>query len=282
MVRWIARQAIADGRHPIIALRGYAAVDGSSDEAEEHRSEVPEALLAVGADRLAEIGRVRERDPRADLVILDDGFQHRRLARDLDIVLIDGSRPSLDTGVLPRGWLREPPSSLRRADAIVVTKCGAVDPELARAIEASHGRPPVAWCDHRWTGFTANDVTTLGGASAKRLDLSWLAGRRVSLWLGIAHGEDVIKRVGEFGGTIVASAVRGDHAPYSPEVVAALDAEAIARGAEAILMTGKDWAKVERHRTGLSLPVIVPVLEMGFHQGEQELLALLRASWRPR
>ncbi len=282
MVRWIARQAIVEGRHPLIALRGYGGLEGLADEPLEHRREVPKALVAIGADRLAEIGRVRERDPRADLVILDDGFQHRRVARDLDLVLIDGRRPSLDTGILPMGRLREPPASLRRASAVIVTKCRADDHELARVIEQFHGRPPVAWCDHRWTGLTSYDDTTVGGAAAKKLDLSWLSGRRVALWLGIAHGEDVITQVGDLGGTIVASAVRFDHARYSSELVAALHAKAVAVGAEAILMTGKDWAKVERHRTGLSLPIVVPLLEMGFHQGEQELLALLRASWRPR
>ena len=61
-------------------------------------------------------------------MVLDDGFQHRKIARDLDVVLIDASRSPFADRLLPRGWLREPVESLARADAVVITHAELLDP----------------------------------------------------------------------------------------------------------------------------------------------------------
>ena len=96
MVRWIAERLAASGRHPAIALRGYRRSEDprlpAGDEAAEHARLLPGVPLAVGADRSAAIAALLARSPAVDVVVLDDGFQHRRLARRLDVVLVDATR----------------------------------------------------------------------------------------------------------------------------------------------------------------------------------------------
>jgi tetraacyldisaccharide 4'-kinase len=114
-VRWCVEALQASGHHPVIALRGYGARGGVSDEAEEFRAMLPGVPVAVGADRVASIARARAADQRIDCAVLDDAFQHRQIARDLDIVLVDAGRPAINGALLPAGWLREPARALRRA-----------------------------------------------------------------------------------------------------------------------------------------------------------------------
>ena len=107
-----------------VLARGYgAARDGElNDELRQVQDEVPDALLFPGRDRVA---RARlATDAGATLLLLDDGFQHRRLARDVDVVILDATEPwGAPAGkLLPRGLLREPPLALRRADVVVFSR----------------------------------------------------------------------------------------------------------------------------------------------------------------
>lgn len=122
---WVARKLLASGASPALLLRGYG-----EDETRLHRRWNPGVPALLGADRLESAGRAR--DGGADVVVLDDGYQHRRLARDLDIVLLAAEDP-LPAPVLPRGPYREPLAALRRADAVVVTRRRA-GPEVARLL----------------------------------------------------------------------------------------------------------------------------------------------------
>ena len=135
---WLVERLIARGMRPAIVSRGYGGVlkgrvatVGDAGVASDEVSEVgDEAILLAeragvpvvcGADRVAAATEAIERHA-VDLVVLDDGFQHRRLGRSMDIVLVDGRAGFGNGGLLPAGPLREPLSALRRADAIVVTK----------------------------------------------------------------------------------------------------------------------------------------------------------------
>lgn len=81
MVRWVAEWALARNVLPLIALRGYRSHHGKSDEAMEHQTALPNAKIAVGANRFATITAAIDRDPSIGVVILDDGFQHRAVAK---------------------------------------------------------------------------------------------------------------------------------------------------------------------------------------------------------
>lgn len=110
-----------------ILSRGYGAESGPNDEALVLEENLPDVPHLQGADRV-ELARTAAVELETQLLVLDDGFQHRRLARDLDLVLLDATCPWGHGHLLPRGLLREPISSLRRAHAILLTRCDLVSP----------------------------------------------------------------------------------------------------------------------------------------------------------
>ena len=119
------------GRNPAVLTRGYGAPKGGkSDEVMVIEHECPGTPVIVNPDRVAG-GREAIEQHNADVLVLDDGFQHRRLARDLNIVLVDATEPMGIPGVLPRGSWREPPHNLKRANMIMLTRCEQVEDELA-------------------------------------------------------------------------------------------------------------------------------------------------------
>lgn len=275
-VRWVAKWAVDHGLAPMIAMRGYRAKHGRSDEADEHRLLMPDVVLAVGADRYAKISAALTNRPGVGAVILDDGFQHRQIARDLDLVLIDAARSELDGRLLPHGWLREPASGLRRAHGIIITRARGFDQTLASAVEAKHGRPPVAWCDHRWSQLCIHRAPHRGEAQTEQVSPEWLKGVRVAVWAGIAHPQPFVDQVTQAGAIVVSMPRRSDHARYSRQTIAKLAADAQAEGAQAVVMPGKDWVKVATDMDVIGMPVVVPQLELHFIYGEEALGELLR------
>jgi tetraacyldisaccharide 4'-kinase len=122
MVLWLAARFLAKGKSVAILSRGYKGSRGTSDEIELLRRRLGDGVrFGVGADRYAS-GAKLEAEKRVDVFLLDDGFQHRELARDLDILMLDGSRDLKSESMLPSGSLREPVSGARRADILVVSR----------------------------------------------------------------------------------------------------------------------------------------------------------------
>ena len=122
MVLWLAEKFIAEGKKVAILSRGYRGSDGTSDEVELLRHRLRDRVrFGVGPNRY-ESGRRLESQHEIDVFLLDDGFQHLQLARDLDIVMLDGSRKLRDEWLLPAGLLREPIAACRRADILVVSR----------------------------------------------------------------------------------------------------------------------------------------------------------------
>ncbi|MEI8176684.1 MAG: tetraacyldisaccharide 4'-kinase, partial [Candidatus Omnitrophota bacterium] len=109
----IAKLLEAQGRRVAVLIRGYGA-----DEYLMLQEELPECAILSGSDRITNARRAFY-DFGADTVILDDGFQHWKIHRDLDIVLLDATNPFGNYRLLPRGILREPPQELTRADIIM-------------------------------------------------------------------------------------------------------------------------------------------------------------------
>lgn len=276
MTAWTVAALREAGHRPLIAMRGYGARSGeASDEAREYELAVPGTPVVVGADRHASVRAALDAGIDADCVVLDDGFQHRRLARDLDIVLVDALRPSLEDALLPMGWLREPAAALRRADAVVVTRAAAVDRALADRIAALHGRPPIAWTRHVWRSLALHAP---GGATrVERVD--WVAGRRVAGLFGVGHPEALLRAYREAGAEIVATIRVPDHARHGAAEVASYLARVRAVGAEALATTRKDWTKLEPHLAALpaaELPlVVVPEPAIECVAGEAELRRLI-------
>lgn len=169
----IVRRLRAAGRRPAILTRGYGAAGGeTADEVLEFEVALPDLPVVVNADRVAGAVAAR-RDHGADCLVLDDGFQHRRLRRDLDVVLVDALDWCGGGRVLPAGRLREPLSSLGRADWIVITRCNQVEPSLVQDVVTNlhHHAPDVPVVK---AAIEAERLVGLRGASQPAE--AWLSG----------------------------------------------------------------------------------------------------------
>lgn len=244
-VAWLAREALARGRRPAVLSRGYgppAAGSTLSDEGalltELLGGRVP---VVEDADRVRGGRAMLAAHPSTDLVLLDDGFQHRRLARDVDVVLLDATCPFGYERLLPRGLLREPSGGLSRAHAVVITRAervdrAALDAVSARvaalapsALRAAVRTVPLGWrraCD---------------GAA---LELEALRGRRVVVWAGIGNPRAFAAMVRDVGAEVVLERFDRDHRPIAPAAVRDVLAAATARGATHVVVTRKDLVKI--------------------------------------
>ena len=248
LVAWVTREMAARGLAPAIVSRGYGAARGEqSDEAAEL------AILLPGVPHVADRDRVAAARTAAaagaEVVVLDDGFQHRRLARDLDIVTIDATDPWGGGRLFPRGLLREPLAGLTRARVAVLTRATSVAAERRREIrreaeQACAGRALPAWieAEHRPLRVRAFSGTTR--------PLDWLAGRSVAAFAGIGNPAAFRGSLESCGG------FRGfpDHHRYSDADLDSLGGWARETGADVILTTLKDLVKVRRDHLG-PLPV---------------------------
>jgi len=177
----------------------------------------------------------------ADILVLDDAFQHRKVFRDLNILLLDAERPFGNSCMLPRGPLREPKSALRRADLIVLTRSDEKTPSaLTRDSDREFPGMPVFHARHR-----PKEIIPL---SSLRSHMSFppdsLNGKRVFAFAGIARPESFRNSIESLGGEIADFRTYPDHHPYTPT-----DAEDILKAsrehaAQMILTTEKDGVKL--------------------------------------
>lgn len=270
MVRWVVGQLRDVGRQAAILTRGYGAKPGQmADEVLEYRDHDPDVPIFVGGDRVEVLRRELPANPDVRCIVMDDGFQHRALHRDLDLVLVS-AHDSLQTAqMLPLGRLREPLSSLERADAVIITGAREIDPSLAAMVERIHGSPPIAWCSHVWSSLTIIDRT-----GHHEVEIDWLHSKRVVVRLGIGSPATVRSQLRVLGATVTHERSIRDHQPFSQAEAAFLSQ---VLDVDAILMTAKDWVKardvldLER----LQVPIVVPRLELRFLEGEAALTQLI-------
>jgi len=279
VVRWVVGVLRSAGHRPVVAMRGYGAPPGGvSDEEREHRDAMPGVPVVARPDRTAALREHFASGPGAadDCVVLDDGFQHRRLARDLDIVLIDASKPPDRDRLLPEGFLREPPESLARAGAVVITHA-----ELVSASELEHVQDfvralvrdgvPVAAAEHRWSGLRVvrSGERAQDDAGAPPTEpVGWLGGRRVVAVCAIGHPRGFFDAVDRSGAVRVGERVLPDHDPFREAIVEQMVCLAENARAEAVVLTAKDWAKLADRRIAWPCPVVIPTLDIGFVSGE--------------
>jgi tetraacyldisaccharide 4'-kinase len=266
-VQWIVGVLVEHGHRPVVALRGYGAGRRQpSDEAMEHERMLPGVPVLADPDRVGAIGTLLRGDSSRDVVVLDDGFQHRFVARQLDLVLIDARRPLDAERVLPAGRLREPLAALRRATDVLVTHASGVDEVLRQRIHALHGRDPVAWCRHAWSGLDRFDGEGMSALGVEALD-----GLRVVTRLGLAAAGGVRNQIVEAGAHIVADVAARDHAHGGAGEMRRL--EAACRDADAMLVTAKDWVTLQPlvDWSTLRVPVLVPRLVLEFVSGRADL-----------
>src|ERR1700674_3064409 len=130
MVIWLAEKFLAEGKRVAILTRGYKGVAGTSDEIELMKFRLQDrVMLGVGPDRYEQARKLEAKG--VDIFLLDDGFQHLPLFRDVNILLMDASQPLGRESLLPAGRLREPVSAMDRADLLVITRLEASSATLS-------------------------------------------------------------------------------------------------------------------------------------------------------
>tara|TARA_B100001964_G_scaffold242955_2_gene319383 strand:- start:1322 stop:2335 length:1014 start_codon:yes stop_codon:yes gene_type:complete len=278
LVTWIVRRLREHGHNPAIVMRGYAAIEPTrADEAVEYHQRLDDIDVIVGADRVAMVNAYIDDGGQADCFVMDDGFQHRRIARDLDIVVMDYLRDPFKQRMLPAGWLREPVTGLQRSDAVVVSHAQKINPDFAQVVEEVSGTPPLAWTTHHWSGLELHDET---GKNNKTLD--WLTGRSVAVRLGIGYPGSVIEALVRLGAKISCQMDVGDHQPFSNDEIAELIT--ISPKVDAIVMTLKDWVKARDviDLKAMQCPIIVPTLELEVVDGGEALETKLMSVFKIR
>jgi tetraacyldisaccharide 4'-kinase len=281
MVAWLVRRLEREGRNPAVVTRGYGGRAGRGpllvssgqgplagpeicgDEAVLLARALPGVRVVAGSDRFA--GASVAAVEGAGVVVLDDGFQHRGLARDLDLVLLDGTDPFGNGRLLPAGPLREPKDALARASAVVVTRCSPGAEISAIAAEVARHAPgiPVLRAGHRRVGFVSRS-----GAPVARP-------ARAVAFCGIGNPVPFLRDLEEEGVEVAAARVFSDHHPYQRREIEGLAKLAVRHGA-VLVTTEKDLVRVP---TAAGESVLALRIEATVHD-EELLLALLRDALR--
>jgi tetraacyldisaccharide 4'-kinase len=257
------------GRRPAVLTRGYGApklsdgTRGKSDEVMVIESECPGIPVIVNGDRVAG-GREAIEKFNADILVIDDGFQHRRLARDLNIVLVDATEPLGIPGVLPRGTWREPPFNLKRANVIMLTRCEQVSPELANLAAGllTQWVSPRSIFQQRTTVTGLYDaenhpVPLIAGGVGAGMGGGGVGGgakgagdtadrpHRVVVFAGIGNPNGFLHTVRSMGMEVVAGCWFDDHHRYRlPDDLDAIAKATELRHVDAWVTTLKDWVKL--------------------------------------
>ena len=269
-VEWVAKFYRARDVQVAILSRGYGSEAGRNDEAMVLEENLPDVPHLQGRDRVA-LATTAVEELESELLVLDDGFQHRRLHRDLDIVLIDATHPPMCDYVFPRGTLREPASGLRRAGAIVLTRCDQVPAEVVEAIRDWLARRlpnvPVATTEHR--------PVELMGCEGARASVDLLAGKPVGAFCGIGNPAAFRRTLEGLGATVTAFRTFPDHHAYTQADVEDLTCWAATLPPDAMIATTqKDWVKL-RLPALADRPLWAVRIGLTFRDGEEAIAEAL-------
>jgi len=256
VVALLAERYRQAGRRPAILTRGYKGEGGQSDEvmmlnAMLNRPGEPNVPIGINSDRHAAGLAVQKMNPDTDVAILDDGFQHRRLRRDCDVVLIDATQPFGYGHVLPRGLLREPVTALNRADIILITRCNLVSPEETRRLRAALSQisntAPIYGSSHQLAEMRSPNGDAEG--------LAKLAGQRILAVSGIGNPNAFEQELNTHAS--VSSMRFPDHHAYTDNDFRDIQTRVRTLGVSTVVTTAKDWTKLSTLRGVESLPIYV-------------------------
>jgi tetraacyldisaccharide 4'-kinase len=270
LVAWLARQLLHAGLHPGVLSRGYGARHGGPDDENQMLGRLlPGVPIVVNPDRVAGAAEARSRH-QPHVLLLDDGFQHRRIARDLDIVVLDALQPFGGGWMLPRGLLREPAAGLRRADFIVLNRALVAGQESVQAVRSrlSSLAPgvPVACCD-----MELRALRPLWADTPEHV-VEDLAHGRWAAFCGIGNPEGFLKNLQAAGCDLARFAALPDHYEYSAPEVGQILADARREHCCGVLATEKDAAKLEHLLHEQPVPPLYAVQsELVFTHGEAAL-----------
>ena len=269
LVAWLARWFRQRGVRVAVVSRGYGVEYGQrNDEAMELELRLPDVPQMQNPDRVAGALAAIE-EFQCQLILLDDGFQHRRLRRDLDIVLLDATEPFGFGHLLPRGLLREPVSSLRRAHVVVLSRADAVAPVRREEIRARVRRyaPSAVWVE----ASHAPHALVNSSGEARPPDVR---GKRVLAFCGIGNPGAFRRTLEALGAEVAAFREFADHHAYVRDDIAALAQATRECSAELAVCTHKDLVKIRADRLG-AVPLFALQIDPSISAGQSKLESLL-------
>ena len=253
MVIWLAEKLLAEGKQVAILSRGYRGVNGTSDEIELMKFRLQDRVsFGVGGNRFTQ-GRRLESQQSIDVFLLDDGFQHLQLARDLDILLMDASRPLAGEALLPAGPLREPLAAMSRANLIIFTRAETASGTLEAIRKLD--QYPVFAATTRLLGFRrfGGEITILGANE--------IGAGPFFAFCGLGNPDAFFRDLGNWGIAICGQAIFTDHHRYTPRDILAVKEAGERVSANAFVTTEKD----AQNMSGLNFeeaPLYVAVIDL--------------------
>jgi tetraacyldisaccharide 4'-kinase len=266
VARWLREQ----GHAVTILSRGYGVESGPNDEAMVLEHNLPDVPHLQGRNRI-ETAMTAIHELESEVLLLDDGFQHQRLHRDLDIVLLDATKPITSEYLFPRGTLREPLSALRRVHVAILTRCEQATLESITTqrdwLAANYPHLCVVEADHQ-------PLELINGEDTQAL--STLQGVHVVAFCGLANPEAFRQTLTTLGAEIVDFIRYPDHHPYTRADVEDLAKRMSALPAHGLGVTSqKDFVKLRTANLG-GRPLWAVRIGMRFRRGLAELHQELR------
>lgn len=266
MVVWVAERALGAGKKVGLLSRGYRPLPQGQSEANAQGWNDEVGLLhgrlgtrvemGVGAKRFEKGKDLEGRG--VEWFVLDDGFQHLQVARDVDIVMIDATKPFGGGHILPAGRLREPVSALQRADIVVAHRAEERVPAI-EAVIRRYSKSPIYYSQTKLLGFEPFRESD-GGATP-------LAGMKLFGFCGIGNPSAFFADLKRWGITLVGYEVFRDHHRYTNADVARLQEAARAAGADALVCTEKDTYDLPRD-VKIGLPIYFCKIGLKFDDEE--------------
>jgi tetraacyldisaccharide 4'-kinase len=265
LVCWLARWLKEQGQQVTLISRGYGSRGGPNDEALELAARLPDVPHLQNADRVAAARLALEQNPR-QVLLLDDAFQHRRIARDLDIVLLDALEPFGYGHLLPRGLLREPVEGLSRAHVVGLSRSDAVSAsrreEIRRQVKSLS--PAAVWIElnHQPPGLL--------DCENSHVDLSSIRGKRVAAFCGIGNPAGFQHTLTQCGVEVAGMREFPDHSSYGPVELRELEVWVSSQnGIAAVLCTRIVLVKIPRKEVA-GVPLLAVDVELAIVKGGEE------------
>lgn len=282
LVACLGRALIQEGQRVGIVSSGYRrtgenqfvetghtmsrrSADETGDEVLLLARVLPDAMFSVHPVKAEAARRLVDR-AEVDVVIIDDGFQHFGLHRDLDIVAFDAAVPRRWLHPFPYGILREPLSTLRLADVVVITRSNFAGDISGLKARISRFAPKAVWYDAKYLSHQ------LVGES-RRLPVKYLEDKSVLLFAGVGHFDSLQRQVTALAGTLCAAVELSDHQRYDAATVLRLQNLIKEHSPDIVLTTGKDWVKASHFDFGPEFYYLD--LAVDLNPGEEHLTALV-------
>ncbi len=286
-VQWIVRELLKTGRRVAVVSRGYGGdlsqagvivSDGENikysarevgDEPLLHARALRGVPVVIGVDRVRAARRAVE-ECGAQIIVLDDAFQFWSLKRDFDLVLLDARKPFDNGHLLPAGRLREPLQELKRAHAILLTRCNAATRQqiaATRAQIAHYTNAPIFQSNHA-------PVALRDEASGEMAPLNTLKNMPVGALAALANNEGFFGALQNCGSQVQQKMARRDHHFWRENEVRGFVLQAQKSGAQFIVTTEKDAVKMQAAWTA-PLPLYSLVIELDLGGDAAALRALL-------